>query len=131
MRVGKPSCKGSSGRRASSPHGVTPCTLILPRVSITASMLHAAWSGRPHELVRLGGGKHRLTRERAGCLKILYAGDPLLFGASAVAVAKQAVLGWRPGSLAVVAQVPLELRAWVRDTLGVRGEAMVSSTRLC
>ena len=94
--------------------------------SVERNRIGAAYAAAPSAHVQVGDG-HQLTQERMGCLAAVYAGDARLFNATMAAVAVQAAQLPRLASLSLVAQVPLELRAWVRDVFGVRGEAMASS----
>jgi hypothetical protein len=79
--------------------------------------------------LRAGGTRHEMTRERLGCLwRVWRSPDSLGFLSAATAVAVEAAASSRShSSLSVVAQVCPELRAWVRDSFGIRGEAMTSA----
>ena len=72
-----------------------------------------------------------MTPERATCLAAVWASRTWLgaqrLPAAAVRVCSEAVRERGRGPLRIVAQIVPELRAWLRDAFGLKGEALTSA----
>ena len=81
--------------------------------------------------VHTGGLRHGMTPERATCLAAVWASrtwpGAQRLPAAAVRVCSEAVRERGRGPLRIVAQIVPELRAWLRDAFGLRGEALTSA----
>ena len=79
-------------------------------------------------IVATGGQKHTLTKERAECLATAWSDrdDTDNFAQAAIAAVQEATERSSAG-LAIVAQIPVELRAWIRDALHMQQEALTSA----
>ena len=83
--------------------------------------------------VHTGGLRHGMTPERATCLAAVWASrtwpGAQRLPAAAVRVCSEAVRERGRGPLRIVAQIVPELRAWLRDALGLRGRGARRSLR--
>ena len=76
---------------------------------------------------------HQATAERLNCLTSIWRSESISsLAEQAVIVMKEAVIKAhaQDSSMHMVAQVPLELRAWLRDAFHLHGEAMTSALTL-
>lgn len=95
--------------------------------------LHAFEVGKDPTVltVNTGGLRHGMTPERATCLAAVWASRTWLgvqrLPAAAVRVCSETVRERGRGPLRIVAQIVPELRAWLRDAFGLRGEALTSA----
>ena len=97
------------------------------------SRLHAFEVGKGPTVLTVdtGGLRHGMTPERVTCLAAVWASRTWLgaqrLPAAAVRVCSEAVRERGRGPLRIVAQIVPELRAWLRDAFGLRGEALTSA----
>ena len=97
------------------------------------SRLHAFEVGKDPSVLTVdtGGLRHGITPERVTCLAAVWASRTWLgaqrLPAAAVRVCSEAVRERGRGPLRIVAQIVPELRAWLRDAFGLRGEALTSA----
>ena len=99
------------------------------------SRLHAFEVGKDPSVLTVdtGGLRHGITPERVTCLAAVWASRTWLgaqrLPAAAVRVCSEAVRERGRGPLRIVAQIVPELRAWLRDAFGLRGERRAARQR--